>query len=225
MRWKWKIQLDNRVHDLHEYIIGENQHEKHLFVIDAATRIHSNKHLRFCVKRNASVMVEIFVAHVDAHITIDCLLQEEGASARIVGAYIGSASNAIEIKSFQHHEVPYTSSVLIMKGALYDAAHADYRGTIRVDQKAHGAHASQENKNILVSNAARAVSIPNLEVLTNDVKCFHGSAIGTIDTEQLFYAASRGIDEKTAQRILLKAFFADLFVSDELNKRLCDECI
>ncbi|HLC07590.1 MAG TPA: SufD family Fe-S cluster assembly protein [Candidatus Babeliales bacterium] len=204
-----------------EYIVGENQHKKYVFLIDEGSAMR-DKHIRFCVERNAALVVEILVVHADVHVNIDCILQGEGADARIVGAYIGSASHRIQITSFQHHQVPHTSSVLVMRGALYGSAQAQYHGTIRVDKKACGTNASQENKNMLLSNNARALSVPNLEVLTNDVKCFHASAIGRFDDEQLFYAASRGIDEKTAQQLLLNAFFADLFVSDELREKLSE---
>lgn len=207
-----------------EYIVGENEHKKYTFLIDKANATY-DKHLCFYVQRNATLVIEILVVHADARVNIDCILQGEGADARIIGAYIGSASHAIHITSFQHHQVPHTSSVLIMKGALYDNAHAHYHGTIRIDEKASGSNASQENKNMLLSNNARALSVPNLEVLTNDVKCFHGSAIGRFDNEQLFYTLSRGIDEKRAQQLLLNAFFADLFVNDELKKRLANEYI
>ena len=206
---------------LHTYVVGENQQQKYVFLIDTDTP-ERTMHLHFCVQRNAHLVVELLIAHADACVVIDCILQEEGAQARITGAYIGNATHAIDIKSFQHHQGKNTSSTLVMKGALHDSAHARYSGTIRVDKSAGGSHASQENKNILLSNNARAVSVPNLEVLTHDVTCFHGSAVGRCDDEQLFYAASRGIDEVTAQRMLLHAFFGDLFVSDELNKRLVE---
>ena len=96
-----------------------------------------------------------------------------------------------------------------------------YHGTIRVEQDAAWYVASQNNKNILlISNDARAVSVPSLEVLTNEVQCFHGSASGRCDDEQLFYLQSRGIDKKQAHRLLLQAFFAGLFVDQTLNDKI-----
>ena len=94
------------------------------------------------------------------------------------------------------------------------------RKTVRMEKEARGAYASQENKNMLLSSGARALSVPSLEVLTHDVHCFHGSAIGRFDEEQLLYAGSRGIDEKTAQRLLLHAFFADLFSDMGLKEKM-----
>ena len=107
-----------------------------------------------------------------------------------------------------------------MKGVLSGTAYAHYHGTVRMEKEARGAYASQENKNMLLSSGARALSVPSLEVLTHDVHCFHGSAIGRFDEEQLLYAGSRGIDEKTAQRLLLHAFFADLFSDMGLKEKM-----
>jgi Fe-S cluster assembly scaffold protein SufB len=207
-----------------EYSVGENQQFNFSLVLDKNNKTH-DMHIRFYVAANASLTAEILIAHTSVNVIVDCVLQGEGADARIRGAYIGSLLDKIHIKSSQQHHIARTSSSLIMRGALYDSAQAQYYGTIRVEKGAQGSNSSQENKNMLLSNNARALSVPNLEVLTNDVKCFHGSAVGRFDNEQLFYTASRGIDEKTAQRLLLNAFFAEIFVSDELNKRLVNEYI
>jgi Fe-S cluster assembly protein SufD len=207
-----------------KYVVGENQQCNYIFLVDTDAQAKS-LHLCFSVQRNAQLTVELIIARADAQITIDCILQEEGAQARITGAYVGDESHSIKITTLQHHQAPNTSSTLVMKGALHSSAQAKYVGTIRIDQKAKGSHASQENKNMLFSPYARAISVPNLEVLNHEVTCFHGSAVGRCDDAQLFYAATRGIDEMTAQRLLLRGFFGGLFVSDELNKRLAHECI
>jgi Fe-S cluster assembly scaffold protein SufB len=204
LRWKWKIRLGK----LQQYIVGENQQQQYQFLFDAQSE--ATHALRFCVERNATLTVHVVIVHTSVQLKIECVLHGEGAYANIFGAYMLSDSHAVKIDTVQHHEAAHTSSNLIMKGALQDKASAYYHGTIRVEKEAHGAHACQQNKNILLSNSARAVSVPNLEVLNNEVKCFHGSAIGTFDQEQLFYAASRGIDEKTAERILLDAFFCEV---------------
>lgn len=206
---------------MREYSIAENQQFNFSLVLDKSNDVQ-DLHIRFYVAANASLIVNILIAHTSVNVIVDCVLQGAGAGARIRGAYIGSAIDKINIKSSQQHHVPHTSSSLVMRGALYDSAQAQYHGTIRVEKGAHGSNSLQENKNILLSGNARALSVPNLEVLTNDVKCFHGSAVGRFDNEQLFYAAARGIDEKTAQQLLLHAFFAELFMSSELNEKLLE---
>lgn len=206
---------------MREYIVGENQQQHYCFIFDQTTGLH-NIHLRFYVERNAVLLVEIFIANVTLDIIIDCVLQGEGAGASIKGVYMADALHKVTMFTMQHHKVGHAQSKLIMKGIVRDNAQAHYHGTIRVEKEAHGTYTSQENKNILLSNGARVISVPNLEVLAHDVRCFHASAIGRFDEKQLLYAASRGIDEKVAQRLLLHAFIADIFVNEGLKDRLND---
>jgi Fe-S cluster assembly protein SufD len=203
LRWKWKIQLDNIKH---EYVVEENQHQQYRFLIDETSNAHT---ISFCfyVERNADLVVEIAVAHTDVTIHVNCILQGQGACARIIGT-CKIQSQRVVFTTTQHHQAPHTTSTLLVKSLLYDNASLEYHGTIRVEKDAVGAHASQENKNMVLSNSARVISVPSLEVLTHDVHCFHGSATGRFDDEQLFYAACRGIDEKVAQDLLAQAFLA-----------------
>ena len=200
-----------------EYIVGENQHKHYSFLIETV----GNQHIRFYVERNARLVVEVLIAS-DANIHIECILRGAGADAQITGAYILDASDDIKITSMQHHLVPHTQSSLTMKGLLRDKSHAQYHGMVRIEKEAQGSCASQENKNILLSDKARAVSVPSLEVLAHDVRCSHGSAVGRFDQQQLFYAASRGIDEKSAQRLLSTAFVADLFADEVLKNKVIE---
>jgi Fe-S cluster assembly scaffold protein SufB len=211
LQWKWKIQLANT------YNVGENQHKNYSFLIDETAA--RDQHIRFYVERNAKLVVEILVSST-ANVHVECILQSVGAEASIFGAYILDAARKVQITTLQHHVVAHTQSSLIMKGLLRDSAQAQYHGTVRIEKDAQGSCASQENKNILLSNHARAVSVPNLEVLTHDVRCSHGSAVGRFDAEQLFYAASRGVDEKSAQRLLSYAFVADLFTDEMLKNKV-----
>ncbi|HSC25342.1 MAG TPA: SufD family Fe-S cluster assembly protein [Candidatus Babeliales bacterium] len=204
---------------VYTYVINENQQKNYNFLFDNSNHA-DNVFIQFDVHQNATLVAEILIAHTNVNITINCILRGEGADARITGIYILEQSNTIKINTLQHHQSAHTRSLLIMKGALCDNARVNYQGTIRVEQKARGTHASQENKNILLSNGAHAVSIPNLEVLTHDVHCFHASAIGKFDADQLFYTASRGIDEKIAQQLLLHAFFEKLFFDTLLIEKV-----
>ncbi len=190
-----------------EYIVGPNQQQTYTFIFDEHTAV-TDVHLSFYVERDAMLIVYVLIVNVDACVNINSILRGQGSDIRIHGAYLLSGDHQATITTVQHHLDAHTRSSLVMKGALKDSAQAHYRGTIRVEKQAHDTNASQENKNILLSNGARAVSIPNLEVLNNEVKCFHGSAVGRFDAQQLFYAACRGIDENTAEKMLLNAFFS-----------------
>jgi len=203
----------------YEVTVAENEQLNYPLLIDGNTS-DGAQHYCFYLECNAVLVVELLVMRSDVHLTIECILRGQGADARIIGAYGLHTSNKVQIYTRQHHQAAHTRSTLMMKGVVYDSAQAYYHGTIRVEKDAYGSDASQENKNMLMSNSARAVSEPCLEVLTNDVRCFHGSASGRCDAEQLFYCATRGIDEKKARQLLLRAFFAELFVSETLNDKL-----
>jgi len=142
---------------------------------------------------------------------LDIVLQGPGAEAHVRGLYLLSGSQYIDITSAQMHQKSHTTSDLILKGVVSGQAHSVYRGTIFIDKQAYRTNASQENKNILLSDAARAHSIPSLEVLNHDVQCSHGSAVGQFDKEQLFYVQARGLEEKMAKKLLLEGFLSDLF--------------
>ncbi len=208
---------------MYEYSIGENQHRRYALVIDNDND-GAKQHYFFYLECNAHLDAEFLIFNTSIELTIECVLVGQGAQARIVGAYGVRGLNKVKINTMQHHQAAHTRSKLIMRGVLYDDAYAHYHGSVTVARDAHGCDVSQENKNMLMSNNARAVSEPQLQVFTDDVRCFHGSATGRCDDEQLFYCASRGIDEKVAQKLLLQAFVADIF-EDELLKEKISELI
>jgi Fe-S cluster assembly scaffold protein SufB len=205
--------------DKSAFIIKENTHE-HLIVQIMSDTAAQNKELSFHVHRNASLLVELMIAHVDTSISITCNMEGESSNADIRCVYIVKDANNITIISKQHHVTANATSNVVIKGVLYDSAQVHYSGMIRVEKNAYATKASQENKNIVLSDNARALSVPQLEVLTNDVHCFHASATGKFDHNQLFYCKTRGIDDKHAQQLLLQGFFSTLFKSDVMKKSL-----
>jgi len=92
-----------------------------------------------------------------------------------------------------------------------------YDGTIRIEENACGTYALQNNKNILLSSTAAAISIPNIEVLNHDVQCYHGAAVGKFDTEQMQYMQSRGLGDVIIERLLIQTLFDE--VLREYEKR------
>lgn len=202
--------MDNHI------LVPENSQQFYTCVC-APSSAHKNISLTFVVERNASLRVELLVVHTSAVVDITCIMRGESGQAVINGAYVLRDEDTVRIATLQHHEAAHTTSTLVMKGIVNDSARAEYSGMIRVEKNARCSVSSQENKNMLLSDKARAVSVPQLEVLTHDVHCFHGSASGRFDADHLFYAASRGIDEKQMQRLLVQAFFAGMFTTNEIT--------
>jgi Fe-S cluster assembly protein SufD len=115
-----------------------------------------------------------------------------------------------DFRTMQDHAAPSTTSDLLFKGAVEDVAQSVYSGLIRVRKEAVGTNAFQTNRNLVLSEGARAESVPNLEIETNDVRCSHASAVGPIDDDQRFYLESRGIPPEETERLIVLGFFADI---------------
>jgi Fe-S cluster assembly scaffold protein SufB len=143
-------------------------------------------------------------------ITVDVRLAGNSANATVHGMYVAKDKQQVELVINQRHEQPDSTSNVTVKGIVKEQARTLYRGVIAVAESAVHTVASLSNKNILVGPQARSRSEPTLEILTNAVKCKHGSAVGPLNSESLFYLESRGIDFVHAKRLLLDAFFSEI---------------
>jgi len=130
----------------------------------------------------------------------------QGGVAFIQASCVGSGTRHIRFKTMQHHEAADTKSDLVIKGVFFDAARLTCDNLIRIDKDAQRVSAREVNKNLLLGDEARVITIPKLEVEADDVSCEHGAAISRINDEHLFYLASRGIAPDVAQDMLIAAF-------------------
>lgn len=165
----------------------------------------------FNLQRNSSL--DCFIALMGGmHNKFNFTFALHGADAQatLKGLCVMSADNKSVITSKQNHLAPRTKSSVMIKGGLHDQAQLFYGGTITITEDAAQSDAEQYNKNMLRSPKARATAIPCLEVSTHDVQCRHGSAVGTVNEEELFYLQARGITPKAAHELLMIGFFADL---------------
>ena len=147
----------------------------------------------------------------------DCRLEGRGASAQLTALYYGDDHQVLDFRTFYDHIAADTTSNLLFKGALDDAAKSVYTGLIRVHPAARGTNAMQTNRNLKLSDDAWAESVPNLEIENNDVRCAHASTMGPIDAEQRFYLESRGVPPATAERLIVAGFFDEAL--DKLSVR------
>jgi Fe-S cluster assembly protein SufD len=135
-------------------------------------------------------------------------LAGEGAQAFVNGFLFGDERQHFHLHTLQRHLVPHTTSDLLIKSCLKDRARSVYQGLIQVSEGAQHTDAYQANRNLLLSESARADSIPGLEILANDVRCTHGATIGHVDAEQMYYLMARGLPRLEAQRLIVEGFFA-----------------
>jgi Fe-S cluster assembly protein SufD len=130
-----------------------------------------------------------------------------GARAELKGLFFGSNRQFFDYHTLQEHVASHTTSDLLFKGALRDSAQSNYVGLIRVGPQARRVDAVQANRNLLLSDHAKAGSVPMLEIFNNDVvRCTHGATVGPVDPEHLFYLQSRGISRAMAQRMVVQGF-------------------
>ncbi len=147
------------------------------------------------------------LAKVNQHVA----LAGPGATAQVNGVMFTEGKQHLAYNTLQHHEAPHCRSDLLYKAALQDTSRTVWRGMIRVDEGAQKTDGYQRNDNLMLSDVARSDSIPGLEILADDVRCTHGSTIGRVDDEQLFYARCRGLTRKEAVRMVVTGFFQQVF--------------
>ncbi len=141
---------------------------------------------------------------------IDLALTGDRATADLGGVFVARGTQVSDIHTVVTHAAPGVISRQNYRGLAADDARGIFHGQIKVEPEARGADATQSNKNMLLSKRAQVHSTPALEILTDDVKCKHGSATGQIDQAQLFYLRSRGIDLQEATRMLTRAFAGEI---------------
>jgi Fe-S cluster assembly protein SufD len=141
------------------------------------------------------------------HLTVD--LVGDGSAAEVVGAYFGDAEQTLDYRYFLRHAARGTTSEMFLKGAVAGESRSVFSGLIRIEPEGQKTSAHQTNRNLVLAEGAEAHSVPNLEILADDVRCGHGSAVGPLDEEQRYYLMSRGLDQGRADRLQVKGFFEE----------------
>ena len=188
----------------------------HLTVVSihdwAADSVHAAAH-RIRLGRDATVKHIVVTLGGDVvRVTPDAEFTGEGGEITSLGLYFADAGQHQEHRLFIDHAVPSCRSRVTYKGALQGAgAHTVWVGDVLIRADAEGTDTYELNRNLVLSDGARADSIPNLEIETGLIEgAGHASATGRFDDEQLFYLRSRGIPEGEARRLVVRGFFAEL---------------
>ncbi len=137
---------------------------------------------------------------------IGAALAGEHAEVETYGVGMGAGDQRFDHHTEHIHLARNTRSNLGFKVAMTGSSRSAYTGLIRIAKHATGCEAYQENRNLLLSEKARADSIPELEILNDDVRCSHGATMSSIDDEQLFYLQSRGLPRQQAIRLIVYGF-------------------
>ena len=145
---------------------------------------------------------------------LDIDLFGNGAGFEIDGVYFGENNQIHDTRVFVNHLGKSTTSNMITKGVLGDESSSIFTGTIHIAEGAVKTESQQENRNIILTEKASAQSVPNLEILCDDVICGHGSSVGPIDETLYHYVMSRGINKEDAEKLLIKGFFNEVINED-----------
>jgi Fe-S cluster assembly protein SufD len=170
-------------------------------------------HQRARLGRNAKLITLNFaIGGKLSRADVEVNLAGQGAESDMLGLVFGEGDQQFGFQTLQGHHAPDTRSDLLYKSALDDRSHSSYTGVISIGHDAPRSEAYQANRNLLLSDGARADTEPKLAILIDDVtRCTHGATVGPIDEEQLFYLRSRGIDPQAATKIIAEGFFQDVF--------------
>jgi Fe-S cluster assembly protein SufD len=211
-----------------EVSIGAGAKLNLITIADWARDAVQVQHLKFRLDRDATlnhVQVTLGGDVVRQYTSVD--YAGRGADAQAFGLYFAGAGEHFEHRLLIDHSVPDCRSYVGYRGALQGQdAHTVWVGDVLIRAEATGTDTYEINRNLVLSDGARADSVPNLEIETGEVAgAGHASATGRFDDEQLFYLMARGIPEKQARRLVVRGFFAELISKipvAELRDRLTD---
>jgi Fe-S cluster assembly protein SufD len=168
-------------------------------------------HQRARLGRDASLkMGEVGLGAGIGRLDLGVELVGDGASSEVVGLYFGEGSQTLDYRVLIDHHGKSTTSNVFLKGAVEDDAQSVFTGLLRIEKDAVRTSTFETNRNLVLSENAKAQSVPNLEILCNDVMCGHASSVGPLEEEHVYYLQSRGLSRERAERLLIRGFFQEV---------------
>ena len=162
---------------------------------------------RYSVERDARLRLHTFAfGGALVRCEADVAFRAEGAEVDLGGLYVADEAEHVDCRTFIDHAVPHCASRQVYHGAIGGKGHGVFNGEVLVRTDAQKSEAHQTNRNLLLSDTAKADTKPQLEIFADDVKCSHGATIGQLDPDALFYLRSRALGEDEARMILTRAF-------------------
>jgi len=186
---------------------GPGAHVRHMLLQSWGAGVAGHLTTRARLDRDAD-LATIVVSFGGSRVKMDlgAVLDGPGARSELVGFVLGHDRQHMDHHTVHSHRSGRTWSNIDFKVALTGYARSAYTGVIRIDEEAGATEAYQENRNLLLSETCRADTIPELEILTDDVQCTHGATVAPLDEEMVFYLESRGIPREQAERLIVRGF-------------------
>lgn len=130
----------------------------------------------------------------------------EGAEAEIVGAFLTESNDAVAVNVTIHHKAKHTLANTTLRGVSRDQSKVRFFGRIIIAPECGQSNSFLTERVLLLSDQASAEAVPELEILTDDVKCSHAASVSQIPESQLFYLMSRGLPKKQAEDLIIEGF-------------------
>ena len=134
----------------------------------------------------------------------------EGADFKLRGVNLLAGDTHVDVTMVLDHAVPHTTSTEVVRNVVTGRAKGVFQGRINVHQIAQKTDAKMACNTLLLSDDGEFSTKPELEIFADDVACGHGATVTEIDRNHLFYLMARGVDEKTARGLLIRAFLAEV---------------
>ncbi|HEX3082828.1 MAG TPA: SufD family Fe-S cluster assembly protein [Candidatus Saccharimonadia bacterium] len=170
------------------------------------------------VKKDEERIVPLLWTGKETELEYRVKLAEPGAKVTFLGLLLGREAQALSLNVEVEHAAPYTTSEVVIKSALSDTAKASITGLVKVDPGAKGTQAWLAAHLLLLSEKAKGVAVPSLEILENEVKAGHATTVGRISEQELFYLMSRGLGEAAARALIVHGFLQEMV--DRLPKAI-----
>ena len=177
-----------------------------------AKSIHSSAQFAKLGRNSKFKHVVVSLGGAVVRVTPSAYFDAPGGDVALFGLYFADAGQYLEHRIFVDHSQPNCKSRVTYKGALQgQKAHTVWVGDVLIRAAAEGTDTYELNRNLLLTDGARADSVPNLEIETGQIQgAGHASASGRFDDEQLFYLQARGIDELEARRLVVRGFLMEV---------------
>lgn len=130
----------------------------------------------------------------------------QGAEAEILGSFLATGSDNVDIEVTIHHRAKNTLANTTLRGVGRDKSKIRFFGRIVIDEDCGLSNSFLTERVLLLSDRASAEAVPELEILTDDVKCSHAASVSKIPDSQLFYLQSRGVPKKEAEDLIIEGF-------------------
>lgn len=145
-----------------------------------------------------------------SRVVTESIIRGQGSFSEMLGLYFAERGQHFDHRTLQNHVAGGSTSDLLYKGALKDDSRSVYSGLIRVEEEAAKTNAYQANRNLVLSDNAKADSKPELEIKNNDLRCTHGATVSQMNEDELFYLQTRGLGRPEAEDLIVNGFFEDV---------------